>query len=82
VLVSATILSSHKYIPHRNINSITIVSGEAPKQPVVSLKSGNVFEKNLIEKYIADNGRDPINNEEMTVDDLIDIKTSKPFIST
>lgn len=31
----------------------------------------------MIEKYIADNGKDPINNEEMTVDDLIDIKTSK-----
>jgi pre-mRNA-processing factor 19 len=41
------------------------------------VKSGNVFEKRLIEKYIADNGRDPINNEEMTVEDLIEIKTSK-----
>lgn len=69
-------------ISDRIFNSIIIVSGEAPKQPVVSLKSGNVFEKNLIEKYIADNGRDPTNNEEMTVDDLIDIKSSKLFIST
>lgn len=52
------------------------ISGEAPEQPVVSVKSGNVFEKRLIEKYIADNGKDPINNEEMTVEDLIDIKTT------
>ncbi|KAI8988144.1 WD40-repeat-containing domain protein [Mycotypha africana] len=52
------------------------ISGEAPKQPVVSTKSGCIFERNLIEKYIADNGRDPTNNEEMTTDDLIEIKTT------
>lgn len=53
------------------------VSGEAPKHPVVSVKSGSIFEKSLIEKYIAENGRDPTNNEEITVDDLVEIKSSK-----
>ncbi|KAI8886102.1 WD40 repeat-like protein [Backusella circina FSU 941] len=52
------------------------ISGEAPEQPVVSVKSGNIFEKRLIEKYIADHGKDPINNEELSTDDLIEIKTS------
>ncbi|KAI9308860.1 WD40-repeat-containing domain protein [Cunninghamella echinulata] len=52
------------------------ISGEAPEQPVVSVKSGNLFEKRLIEKYITDNGKDPINGEEMTVDDLIEVKTN------
>ncbi|KAI7903503.1 WD40-repeat-containing domain protein [Cokeromyces recurvatus] len=52
------------------------ISGEAPEQPVVSLKSGHVFEKRLIEKYISENGKDPINNEEMTVDDLLEIKST------
>ncbi|KAG1170391.1 hypothetical protein G6F70_007687 [Rhizopus microsporus] len=52
------------------------ISGEAPEQPVVSIKSGHVFEKRLIEKYISEHGRDPVNNEEMTVEDLIDVKTT------
>ncbi|OBZ91584.1 Pre-mRNA-processing factor 19 [Choanephora cucurbitarum] len=52
------------------------ISGEAPKQPVVSLKSGNVFEKNLLEKFVSEHGRDPINNEEMTVEDILELKTT------
>ncbi|KAI8647221.1 WD40-repeat-containing domain protein [Parasitella parasitica] len=52
------------------------ISGDAPNHPVVSVKSGRIFEKSLIEKYIAENGRDPTNNEEMTVDDLVDIKST------
>jgi len=41
---------------------------------VVSPVSGSVFERRLIEKYIADNGVDPINGKEVTVDQLIEIK--------
>lgn len=29
------------------------VSGEVPEQPVVSTKSGHVFEKRLIERYVS-----------------------------
>jgi pre-mRNA-processing factor 19 len=54
-----------------------VVSGEAPEQPVVSIKSGNLFERRLIEKYITDHGKDPINSEVMTVEDLIEVKSSK-----
>lgn len=53
------------------------VSGEAPQQPVTSRKSGNVFEKRLIEAYISENGTDPVNGEELTVDDLIDLRSSR-----
>jgi pre-mRNA-processing factor 19 len=35
----------------------------------------------LIEKYIADHGKDPINNEELSTEDLIEIKTSKNSVS-
>lgn len=38
---------------------------------------GNVFEKRLIEAYIADHGTDPVNGEELAVDDLVDLKTSR-----
>ncbi|KAI6953979.1 hypothetical protein KC329_g18904, partial [Hortaea werneckii] len=55
------------------------ISGEAPEQPVASRKSGvgNVFEKRLIEAYIAENGSDPVNGEELSPDDLVDLKQSR-----
>ncbi|KAK5122138.1 hypothetical protein LTR85_004384 [Meristemomyces frigidus] len=53
------------------------ISGEAPEQPVASRKSGNVFERRLIEAYISENGFDPVNGEELTTDDLIDLKQSR-----
>ncbi|KAF7731561.1 hypothetical protein EC973_009325 [Apophysomyces ossiformis] len=56
------------------------ISGEAPEVPVVSTKSGNLFEKRLIEKYIADHGKDPITSEEMTVDDLIEVKAHPQIV--
>ncbi|KAI9768209.1 MAG: hypothetical protein M1840_005039 [Geoglossum simile] len=53
------------------------ISGEAPQVPVASRKSGNVFEKRLIEAYIADNGKDPLTGEELTLDDLVDLKSAR-----
>ncbi|KAJ3325886.1 hypothetical protein HDV06_002271 [Boothiomyces sp. JEL0866] len=54
------------------------ISGEAPQEPVFS-KTGYVFEKRLIIKYLAEKGVCPITNEEMTEDDLSPIK-SKPLV--
>lgn len=45
--------------------------------PVVSPKSGSVFEKRLIEAYIAENGKDPVNGEELSTDDLIEVKSQR-----
>ncbi|OJD15047.1 hypothetical protein AJ78_04670 [Emergomyces pasteurianus Ep9510] len=53
------------------------ISGEAPQVPVVSRKSGNVFEKRLIEAYVSENGKDPITGEDLTVDDLVELKSSR-----
>jgi pre-mRNA-processing factor 19 len=53
------------------------VSGEAPEQPVLSTKSGLVYEKRLILKQIGDTGKDPNTGEDLTAEDLIDIKTGK-----
>ncbi|KAG0235540.1 Pre-mRNA-processing factor 19 [Actinomortierella wolfii] len=55
---------------------LTLVSGEAPENPVVSRKTGQVYERRLIVKYIADNGKDPVTGEEMTEDDLLEIKSA------
>lgn len=56
---------------------LTLVSGEAPEQPVLSTKSGLVYEKRLILKQISDTGKDPNTGEDLAVEDLIDIQSSR-----
>ncbi|KAH3960872.1 pre-mRNA-processing factor 19 [Parastagonospora nodorum] len=51
------------------------ISGEAPREPVASRKSGNVFEKRLIEAHIAENHTDPVTGEDLAVEDLIELKS-------
>ncbi|GAB1215456.1 hypothetical protein ATERTT37_004646 [Aspergillus terreus] len=36
-----------------------------------------VFEKRLIEAYIAENGKDPVNGEELSTEDLIEVKAQR-----
>ncbi|KAK9791888.1 putative WD40-repeat-containing domain protein [Seiridium cardinale] len=53
------------------------LSGEAPQEPVVSKLSGAVFEKRLVEKHIEEGGKDPVTGEDLTLDDLLPIKTAR-----
>ncbi|KAH7342804.1 WD40-repeat-containing domain protein [Rhexocercosporidium sp. MPI-PUGE-AT-0058] len=53
------------------------ISGEAPQQPVASSKSGNIYEKRLIEAYISENHKDPVDGDDLEVEDLIDLKSAK-----
>lgn len=53
------------------------ISGEAPQVPVASRKSGSVFERRLIEAYIQENGKDPVTGEDLSVEDLIELKTPR-----
>ncbi|KAK3334326.1 Diaminopimelate epimerase-like protein [Neurospora tetraspora] len=53
------------------------ISGEVPEEPVVSRKTGAVFEKRLIEKYIQENHKEPGTDEELDVEDLLPIKTNR-----
>lgn len=42
-------------------------------------KPGNVFEKHLLESYLAENQSDPITNEPATVEDYIELKGPLPI---
>ncbi|KAG2548600.1 hypothetical protein PVAP13_9KG195000 [Panicum virgatum] len=53
------------------------ISGEVPAEPVVSKKSGLLFERRLIERYIEDHGKCPVTKEELTMDDIVPVKTNK-----
>ncbi|KAK8058608.1 cell cycle control protein [Apiospora phragmitis] len=53
------------------------ISGEPAEEPVISKISGNVFEKRLIEKWIEENGKDPITGTDLTLDDLLPVKTAR-----
>ncbi|KAE9592361.1 hypothetical protein Lal_00028351 [Lupinus albus] len=53
------------------------ISGEVPEEPVVSKKSGLLFEKRLIERHISDFGKCPITGEPLALDDIVPIKTGK-----
>ncbi|KAM0281814.1 hypothetical protein ACHAQH_003303 [Verticillium albo-atrum] len=52
------------------------ISGETPQEPVASRKSGAVFEKRLIEKYVEENGTEPGTGEALTTDDLLPLSQS------
>ncbi|KAG6919599.1 hypothetical protein DXG01_004263 [Tephrocybe rancida] len=52
------------------------ISGEPPQEPVVSTKSGKVYERRLIVKYITENGTDPVTGDKLEEADLITIKAS------
>jgi len=57
---------------------ICAISGETPEEPVVSKKSGHIFEKRVIEKYLRENdGKDPITHEAMSSEDLLPVKVNK-----
>lgn len=53
-----------------------IVSGVVPEEPVVSKKSGHLFEKRLVLKYIKEHGTCPITGQPLSEDDLIDVKSN------
>ncbi|KAG0434426.1 hypothetical protein HPB47_019114 [Ixodes persulcatus] len=52
------------------------LSNEAPEQPVVSPVSGAVFERRLVVKYLKEHGTDPVNNQPLTEDMLIELKVA------
>lgn len=60
----ASPVSETKHLSQKSIRGLTV-------------GVGNVFEKRLIEAYIAENGTDPVNGEELSPDDLVDLKQNR-----
>ncbi|OUM54118.1 hypothetical protein BVG19_g3468 [[Candida] boidinii] len=64
------------------------ISGQPTLHPVVSPKSGKIFDKDLIIEYININGKDPITNEPLDSNELIELNqdteivTSRPLNTT
>ncbi|KAG9445748.1 hypothetical protein H6P81_011876 [Aristolochia fimbriata] len=56
---------------------ICAISGEAPEDPVVSKKSGLLYERRLVERHIADYGKCPVTGEPLSMDDIVAVKTNK-----
>jgi pre-mRNA-processing factor 19 len=53
------------------------VSGSVPETPVVSVKSGHIFEKSVAEKYVRETGKCPVTGETLAVEDLLPVKSNK-----
>ncbi|OUM67576.1 hypothetical protein PIROE2DRAFT_58708 [Piromyces sp. E2] len=51
------------------------ITKEPVQDPVISKKTGHLYEKRIIQKYLEENHKCPITGEEMTEDDLIELKT-------
>jgi pre-mRNA-processing factor 19 len=56
---------------------VCAISGHAPEEPVFSAKTGHVYEKRLIVKHIQSAGKCPVTKEELTQDDVADLKVNK-----
>lgn len=56
---------------------VCAISGNAAEEPVFAPKTGHVYEKRLITKQIESSGKCPVTKEELTKDDLVDVKANK-----
>lgn len=50
------------------------VSGEVPQEPVISTKTGHLFERRLIEKYLTAGGKCPISGVDLNETDLLSVQ--------
>ncbi|PBJ79489.1 putative splicing factor XB2 [Trypanosoma cruzi] len=50
------------------------ISNRVPHEPVVSRLSGCLYERSLVEQYIAEHGRCPVTGEALQKDDLIAVR--------
>ena len=59
--------------------STCALSGSPLQDPVISIKTGHLFERSLIEKYIESTGECPITHQNLSKSDLISVQTASPI---
>lgn len=57
-----------------------VITGEIPEVPVISKKSGHIFERSLIEKIIRSEGKCPVTNEPLTLDDIVAVQSPEKIV--
>ncbi|KAJ2898089.1 hypothetical protein IWW38_001499, partial [Coemansia aciculifera] len=58
---------------------VCAISGDVPTQPVVSTKTGRVYEHRLLQKHLTESrGIEPHSEHELTLDDIISISCDPP----
>lgn len=50
---------------------VCAISGEVPQVPVVSVKSGEVFEQRLLEQYVKEHNKHPVSGEACGLEDFV-----------
>ena len=56
--------------------NICAMTGNQLEDPVVSKKTGHIFERKLIEKHIDATGQCPITSQPLTLEDILPIQSS------
>lgn len=56
---------------------VCAVTGHPPEEPVFSPKTGHVYEKRIIMKHVESSGKCPVTKEELSKDDLVEVKANK-----
>lgn len=56
---------------------VCAICAQPPEEPVFAPKTGHVYEKRLIMKHMESSGKCPVTKEELTQDDLVNMKANK-----
>ncbi|ORX65756.1 putative nuclear matrix protein NMP200 [Linderina pennispora] len=59
---------------------ICAISGEAPATPVISAKTGRVYEQRLLQKYLDEEGREPGTEHSLSEDEIISVHADPPAV--
>ena len=50
------------------------ISNEVCQHPVISKKTGHIYERSLLEKHLNVTGKCPVTEDNMTMDDIIEVQ--------
>ena len=69
-------LFAHHPLPLFAHTMFCAISAEVPQEPVISAKTGHLYEKRVIEKHLRAEGKCPITGADMSEDDLITVQSA------